>query len=66
MLKLQRQVGESVIIGDDVRVVVLRVNGRNKDTRRIRLGLIAPDATAVHRDEIQQRILRGEPPPENK
>lgn len=63
MLKLQRQVGESVVIGDDVEVVVLRINGRDKNTRRIRLGVIAPDGTMVHRYEIRERILHGEPPP---
>lgn len=66
MLKLQREVGESVIIGDDVQVVVLRVNGRNKETRRIRLGVVAPGATTVHRQEIRERVLRGEPPPSGR
>lgn len=63
MLNLYRHLGETIIIDGEIRVVLLRVNGRNKHTRRVRLGIVAPEGVAVHRQEVQDRILRGEPPP---
>jgi carbon storage regulator len=46
MLILTRRVGESVNIGDDVQVTVLRIDGN-----QVRLGVAAPKAIAVHRAE---------------
>lgn len=51
MLILTRRVGESLVIGDDVRVSVLGVRGQ-----QVRLGVTAPRNVTVHRDEIYQRI----------
>ena len=51
MLILTRRVGESVIIGDDVVVTVLGINGN-----QIRMGINAPKSVSVHREEIYQRI----------
>ena len=51
MLVLTRRIGERFYIGDDVRVVVLEVNGN-----QVRLGIEAPKHIAVHREEIYQRI----------
>lgn len=53
LLILTRKIGESVIIGDDVRVVVLEVRGK-----QIRLGVEAPMDVVVLRDEIFQRLTR--------
>ena len=53
MLILTRKVGESIMIGDDVTVTVLSVS-RNK----IRLGIAAPIAVGVHREEIFNKIQR--------
>jgi carbon storage regulator len=39
------------MIGDDVKITVLGVNGR-----QIRVGIEAPRTTAVHREEIYRRI----------
>jgi carbon storage regulator len=55
MLILTRKAGESIRIGDDVSVTVLGVQGG-----QIRLGINAPLEVPVHREEIYQRILRGE------
>jgi carbon storage regulator len=44
MLVLTRRAGESIVIGDEVRVVVLDVRG---DT--VRLGIDAPRSVQVHR-----------------
>lgn len=51
MLVLTRKKGQSIHIGDDIRVVVLDVSG---DT--IRLGIEAPRAVSVHRSEVYQAI----------
>lgn len=53
MLILTRKVGETLMIGDDVTVTVLGVKGN-----QVRLGTVAPKETAVHREEIYQRIQR--------
>lgn len=52
MLILTRRVGETLIIGDDVEVVVLGVKGN-----QIRLGVDAPQDVSVHREEVYQKIL---------
>ena len=51
MLILTRRAGESVIIGDDVKITVLAVKGN-----QIRLGIDAPRDVSVHREEIYERI----------
>jgi flagellar assembly factor FliW len=51
VLILTRKMGESIIIGDNIRVVVLEVRGR-----QIRLGIEAPADIVVLRDEIAQRL----------
>ncbi|MDR1044880.1 MAG: carbon storage regulator CsrA [Candidatus Adiutrix sp.] len=51
MLILTRKVGETVAIGDDVKVQVVEVKGR-----QVRLGITAPPVCAVHREEVFQRI----------
>ena len=55
MLILTRRVGETLMIGDSVTVTVLGVKGN-----QVRLGFTAPKDVAVHREEIYQRIQRGE------
>lgn len=56
MLILTRRVGETLMVGDDVTVTVLGVKGN-----QVRIGVNAPKDVAVHREEIYQRIQRGEP-----
>ena len=51
MLILTRRVGESVRIGEDVTITVLRIKGT-----QVRLGVTAPRTVAVQREEISGRI----------
>ena len=53
MLILTRRVGETLIIGDDVRITVLGVRGQ-----QVRVGIDAPKSVTVHREEIYQRIKK--------
>ena len=47
MLILSRRVGESILIGKDVSITVLRVKGD-----QVRLGVQAPKEIAVQRDDL--------------
>lgn len=51
MLVLSRRVGESIVIGEDVRVTVLEVRG---DV--VRVGIKAPRAVTVHREELLREL----------
>jgi carbon storage regulator len=51
MLILTRRVGESIMVGPDVTVIVLGVKGN-----QVRVGINAPKNVAVHREEIFDRI----------
>jgi carbon storage regulator len=51
VLILTRKIGETVTIGDDIKVKVVEVKGR-----QVRLGITAPSEWAVHREEIFLKI----------
>jgi carbon storage regulator len=51
MLALTRKIGESIIIGDNIEIVVLNVQGD-----QIKLGIVAPRSIPVHRKEIYEQI----------
>ena len=51
MLVLTRRRGEGVTIGPDIRIVVLGIRGG-----QVKLGIEAPPAVEVHRDEVYARI----------
>ena len=53
MLILTRRVGETLMVGNDVTVTVLGVKGN-----QVRVGINAPKAVPVHREEIYVRIQR--------
>lgn len=51
MLVLTRKLGESVTIGDDIKISVIEIKGR-----QVRLGIEAPQNMTIHREEIYARI----------
>ncbi len=51
MLVLTRKVNQSIMIGDDIEVIVLEVRGE-----QVRLGIKAPRTVTVHRREIYEAI----------
>ena len=55
MLILTRKVGETIMIGDDIKITVL-----DKNFTRVRIGIDAPRGTSVHREEIYDKIKEQE------
>lgn len=53
MLILTRRVGETLVIGDDVQVTVMSINGN-----QVRIGIIAPKDVIVDREEVAERRRR--------
>ena len=51
MLALTRKKGESIIIGDNVEVVILGITGE-----QVKVGIVAPREISVHRKEIYEQI----------
>lgn len=52
MLVLTRKRDESIIIGDEIRVTVVEVRGD-----QVKIGIDAPRAIPVHREEVYKEIL---------
>lgn len=51
MLVLTRKIGESVVIGDQIVVKIVEIDGE-----QVRLGISAPQSIQIHRAEIYQAI----------
>lgn len=51
MLILSRREGESLRIGEDTRITVFSVHGK-----QVKLGLDVPQDTLVYREELYQRV----------
>ena len=54
MLILTRSIGETIVIGNEIKLTVLGVKGS-----QIRFGINAPTTVSVHREEIQNKINDG-------
>ncbi|MBP7146465.1 MAG: carbon storage regulator CsrA [Acidobacteria bacterium] len=52
MLVLTRKIGQSLIIGKDIRVKVIDIRGQ-----QVRLGLEAPDDVPVVREELHRAVV---------
>ena len=55
MLILTRKVGQKIMIGDDITVVVLGISGLD-----IKLGIGAPRSVSVHREEVFLKVNNGD------
>jgi carbon storage regulator len=51
MLVLARKINESIMIGDDIELVVIDIKGD-----QVKLGIRAPKNVTVHRQEIYEEI----------
>lgn len=54
MLVLSRKKNESIVIDNDIKVVVVEIRGD-----KVRLGVEAPREVPVHRREVYDAIQRG-------
>ena len=55
MLVLSRKKNESIVINDEIKIVVVEIRGD-----KVRLGVEAPRDVPVHRQEVYDAILRGQ------
>ena len=55
MLVLSRKKNESIVINDDIKIVVVEIRGD-----KVRLGVEAPKEVPVHRREVYDAIKRAE------
>jgi len=57
MLVLSRKNGESIIIGDDIKLTIVEVRGD-----KVRLGIDAPKEVPIHREEVFKAIKEASSP----
>jgi carbon storage regulator len=50
MLVLTRKIGEQIVIGDDIKIKIVEVKGK-----QVRVGIEAPRSVEVNREEIYQQ-----------
>ncbi|MGL4511870.1 MAG: carbon storage regulator CsrA [Lacipirellulaceae bacterium] len=55
MLVLSRKKNESIVINDDITIVVVEIRGD-----KVRLGIEAPKEVPVHRHEVYEAIHRAQ------
>ncbi len=58
MLVLSRKKNESIVINDNIEIIVIEVRGD-----KVKLGIAAPDDVPCHRKEIWDAIKRNSLPP---
>lgn len=52
MLILTRRPGESLYLGDNIKITVLGMQGK-----QVKLGLEVPSETTVYREEVYERVI---------
>jgi len=52
MLILTRRSGQSLYVGDNIRITVLGIQGK-----QVKIGLELPEDMTVYRDEVYQRVM---------
>ncbi len=52
MLILTRRPGESIYLGDDIRITVLSLQGK-----QVKIGLSVPSDMIVYREEVYRRVM---------
>jgi len=52
MLILTRKLGESIAIGDQIKVTLIEIQGKH-----VKIGVNAPKDVPIHRQEIYERIV---------
>lgn len=52
MLILTRRPGESLYLGENIRITVLGIQGR-----QVKIGLDVPSDTTVYREEVYKRVI---------
>lgn len=57
MLALTRKKGESIVINDDITIVIVEIRGD-----KVRLGFEAPRNVTIHRQEIYNAITSSKGP----
>jgi carbon storage regulator len=58
MLVLTRSIGQKIMIGADIEIVITGAAGQQAS-----IGIEAPKDVKVHREEIYKRIQEGQPRP---
>lgn len=53
MLILTRKTGESIMIGDNIKLIVLNIQGN-----MVRFGVAAPSSTEIYREEIYIEVQK--------
>ena len=61
MLVLTRKPNQAIVIGDDIRIVIVSV-----DRDQVRIGIEAPREVSVHRAEVYQEIHRTDAAPDTR
>jgi carbon storage regulator len=56
MLVLKRHIDERIVIGDDIVIQVVRIQGGEGGS--VRLGITAPPEVRIDREEVRRRIER--------
>jgi carbon storage regulator len=57
MLVLSRKIGEEIVIGENIRVRIMEIHGR-----QVRLGFVAPVSVHIHREELVREAKPGPEP----